>query len=94
MTREAAKRSPFRHMVLRAVGVDAEVNVDRRLLTLEAGDTYLLASDGLHGVVGDDEIAAVLLGERDLTGAATQLVERANDAGGPDNVTVVIVRLG
>ena len=68
--------------------------MDTRVVGIERGDTFLLASDGLHGVVGDAEIAAVLLGDRDLTRAAAQLVERANDAGGPDNVTVVLVRIG
>jgi PPM family protein phosphatase len=55
---------------------------------------FLLASDGLHGVVDDETIAAVLLREPDLTRAAAQLVEHANDAGGPDNTTVVLVRVG
>jgi PPM family protein phosphatase len=65
-----------------------------RLVAVEPGDRFLLASDGLHGVVDDEEIAAVLLREPDLTRAAAQLVEHANDAGGPDNTTVVLVRVG
>lgn len=94
MTREEAERSPLRHILSRAVGAEDSVEVDRRLVAAEAGDTFLLASDGLHGTVSDDDIAAVLLGERDLARAATDLVERANDAGGPDNITVVLVRIG
>jgi protein phosphatase len=94
MTREAAEKSGLHHILCRAVGADSSVEVDGRLVAAEAGDTFVLASDGLHGVVSDDDIAAVLLGERDLARAATDLVERANDAGGPDNVTVVLVRIG
>ena len=94
MTLEEAERSPLRHIMSRAVGADECVEVDRRLVAAEAGDTLLLASDGLHGVVSDADIAAVLLSQRDLTRAATDLVERANDAGGPDNITVVLVRIG
>ena len=94
LTAEKAATSTIRNVITRAVGGDATLKVDTRVVGIERGDTFLLASDGLHGVVGDAEIAAVLLGERDLTRAAAQLVERANDAGGPDNVTVVLVRIG
>jgi serine/threonine protein phosphatase PrpC len=48
----------------------------------------------VHGVLDDDAIAAVLVRERDLTRAASELVARTNDAGGPDNVTVVLIRIG
>jgi serine/threonine protein phosphatase PrpC len=60
----------------------------------EPGDIYLLSSDGLHGVIGDDAIAGVLRAERDPTRAARRLIEHALDVGGPDNVTVVLVRIG
>jgi serine/threonine protein phosphatase PrpC len=94
LTREQAATSDLRHIIARAVGLEETLHVDTRLVGIEPGDTFLLASDGLHGVLADDDIAAVLLGERDLTRAAARLVERANDAGGPDNVTVVLVRVG
>jgi len=94
MTREEAESSRLRNILSRALGGEERVVVDGRLVAAKAGDTLLLASDGLHGVVRDRDIAAVLLGERDLTRAATKLVERANDAGGPDNVTVVLIRIG
>jgi protein phosphatase len=85
---------PLRHVITRAVGTEEAVEVDRRMLAVEPGDTLLLASDGLHGVLGDDDIGAVLACERDLTRAAAELIDRTNDAGGPDNVTVVLVRIG
>lgn len=94
MTKDAAQTSEVRHLLSRAVGTQADVEVDARHVRVEAGDSLLLCSDGLHGVVGDEDIAAILLAERDLTRAATRLVERANDAGGPDNITAVLVRIG
>ncbi len=94
MTLAEAAVSEMRSAIVRAVGLEEAVEVDTRQVGIEPGDTFLLATDGLHGVLLDEEIAAVLLGERDLTRAAAQLVERANDGGGPDNVSVVLVRVG
>jgi protein phosphatase len=94
MSRDDAAVSPIRHVLSRALGTGESVEVDARLVAAEPGDTFLLASDGLHGVVDDTTIAAILLRESDLTLAATRLVERANELGGPDNVTVVLVRWG
>jgi PPM family protein phosphatase len=89
-----ASRHPGRHMLTRALGIDPDVEVDlypaRRL---EPGDRLLLCSDGLSGVVEEDLIAA-LLATPDLDLAAQALVKAANDAGGPDNVTVVLIEAG
>jgi protein phosphatase len=93
MTAEEAAVSELRHVIMRAVGADETVEVDTRLVAIEPGDTFLLCSDGLHGIVSDEEIAGVLLAKPDLTAAAAELVERANDSGGPDNVTVVLARI-
>jgi protein phosphatase len=94
MTQREAEMSEKRNIITRAVGAEETVEVDARLLAVEPGDTLLLASDGLHGVVSNEDIVAILRGERDLTRAAVQLIERANDGGGPDNITVVLVRIG
>jgi serine/threonine protein phosphatase PrpC len=93
MTPEQAATSELRNMLARSVGSEPTVKVDVRLLDLEPGDTFLLATDGLHGVVDDNTLAAILLYERDLTRAAAELVQRANDGGGPDNITAVLVRI-
>lgn len=90
ITPKQAERSPLRRLLSRAVGDSPCVEVDARLLTVAPGDTLLLAS-GLHGVVDDLDIAASLLGERDVPGAAARLIDRATDAGALDNVTVVLV---
>jgi protein phosphatase len=93
LTPEEAARSRVRHMLLRAVGADETLEVDGGIALVKPGDTFLLCSDGLHGVTGDDEIGAILLTERDLGRAAEELVQSAIDGGGPDNVTVVLVRI-
>jgi serine/threonine protein phosphatase PrpC len=93
MTPEEAATSELRNQLVRAVGVEEHVQVDTRLAVAEPGDVYLLSTDGLHGLVGDDAIARVLRTEADLTRAAQALVESARDAGGHDNVTVVLVRV-
>ena len=94
MTREEAATSPVRHLIRRAIGADDHVDVDGRLVLMEPRDTLLLSSDGLHGIVEDDEIEALLLAEHDLASAAGWLVEAATNRGGPDNITVVLVRVG
>jgi protein phosphatase len=80
------------HLLTRALGADKKVRVDTRVERPQAGDLMLLCSDGLTGVVTDDEIAAILREPTDLSTAAERLIERANEGGGPDNVTVVLVR--
>jgi protein phosphatase len=94
LTPEEAATSPRRNELVRAVGVDIDVEVDTRIAAVEPGDVYLLCSDGLHGYVDDETIAAVLRAEQDLTRAAHCLIAQALDAGGYDNVTVALARVG
>lgn len=91
ITADQAATHPHRNVITRALGVDEEVEVDRWDLTPEEGDRYLLCSDGLTNELDDDAIAAVLVAFPDPQAAADELVERANAAGGRDNVTVVVV---
>jgi PPM family protein phosphatase len=92
ITREEAASHPQRSVVTRAIGVSPDVEVDSLSLDLRAGDQILLCSDGLTGVVDDTTIAAVLNETTDGDAAVTELIERANAAGGPDNITVVLLR--
>ena len=94
ISREEAETSEVQHVLARSIGTEPAVDVDARLVAAQPGDTFLVCSDGLHGVVDDETMAAILLRERDLAAAATRLVERANALGGPNNVTVVLVRIG
>lgn len=92
ITREEAAKHPQRSIITRAIGVSPQVDVDSLTLDLEAGDQILLCSDGLTGVVADREIAEILEGAADPDEAVDQLVARANTAGGPDNITVALLR--
>ncbi len=85
-----AERDPRRHIVTRALGADAEAMPDLRDVPLEPGDRLLLCSDGLSGVVHEQEIAT-LLAKGTPADAAAALVARTLDLGAPDNVTVVVV---
>jgi protein phosphatase len=91
LTEAEAAVHPHRSVITRALGTEAEVEVDTRTLELAPGDLILLCSDGLSAMVRDDEIAR-LLGESDLDPyrAAETLIRAANAAGGEDNVTVVV----
>ena len=90
---EAASRHEMRHVLTRAVGRPLDLEVTPQYLDLEAADVLLLCSDGLHGPLGSDGIASVLAAAgEDLARAADALVEAANAAGGPDNITAVLVR--
>jgi len=82
-----------RNVITRAVGIDESVEVDLKIVDLRAGDAIMLCSDGLHGEVGDDEIAAVLRSVPGPEEAVAALIELANAHGGSDNITAVVVRL-
>ncbi len=91
LTPDAARRHPWRHVVTRAIAGTADLDVEVMALTVAPGDRVLLCSDGLSSVVSDDGIAAVLREDRPPDDVCGELVRRANAAGGPDNVTVVLV---
>ncbi len=99
LTREEAANHPQRSIITRAIGVEAEIDVDAMSLDLLPGDVLVLCSDGLTGPVDDQTITRVLADrtpstEDDASGideVAQQLIDAANDAGGPDNITVVVL---
>jgi protein phosphatase len=93
VTPDEAMTSEVRHVITRALGTNAGVDVDTRLVRAAPGDLFLLSTDGLHGLTGDDEIEAILLSDPDLTRVAEELVRSALDRGGPDNVTIVLARV-
>jgi serine/threonine protein phosphatase PrpC len=90
-TDEAAVH-PRRNEILRSVGVLAEVEVEVAEVEVAPGDRFLLCSDGLTGVLSDEEIAAVVQVESPEN-AVEQLVQMANDRGGPDNITVQLLSI-
>jgi serine/threonine protein phosphatase PrpC len=87
---EEAEHHPQRAVITRALGTDPDVDVDTFTVAAEPGDIFLLCSDGLTTMIGDETILQVLEARRDdLDGAAQELIRLANKAGGEDNITVV-----
>ena len=93
LTMAEAEESEMQSVLLRALGAQPEIEVDAEEHTLFPRDVLLLCSDGLTRVVTEPEIAGVLQAEPDPVRGAEELVALANERGGPDNITVVVVRL-
>jgi PPM family protein phosphatase len=94
ITPEQARLSKNRNLVTRALGIDPAVEAEIRDHEVQAGDIYLLCSDGLNDMIEDEEIASCLTTlSANLELCATRLVDMANDNGGRDNVSVVLVRI-
>ena len=94
LTPAAARQHPWRNVVTRALSGAEDPEIDVVQIKPSKGDRYLLCSDGLFGVVGDDQIAA-LLGDRkaSLDEICGRLIDAANEAGGPDNITALIIQI-
>ena len=94
MTASQAEHSRQRHVITRALGAAAEVRPTVAAVTVTTGDLLLLCTDGLNAMLADTAISAILQANTDDPGrTAEQLVAAANEAGGRDNVTVVLVQL-
>lgn len=91
LTPEEAEVHPQRNILTRALGIDIDVNVDSGTVLPFTGDRFLLCSDGLSNEVTSDQMAAVLRRLADPDEAAAELIRQANEHGGRDNITVVIV---
>ena len=92
LTPEEIANFPHKNVIVRALGMKETVKVDTRFDAPLAGDTYLLCSDGLCGPVSDDDILACIIASPDLKTASRRLIEKANENGGPDNITAVLAR--
>jgi PPM family protein phosphatase len=94
LTPQQAASHPERSILTRAVGLDPNVQVEQPApLGLQPGDQVLLCSDGLTETVADEQLAQVLAGQADGDDACQALIAAANAAGGPDNITVVLLRV-
>ena len=91
ITEAEADVHPHKNVLTRAIGTDEQVEVDEDTVELEAGDRLLLCSDGLTGMVTEDQIQAILEHSDGATQAADRLVKAANRAGGIDNISVVVL---
>ncbi|WP_018151157.1 Stp1/IreP family PP2C-type Ser/Thr phosphatase [Leeia oryzae] len=94
ITPEAARHVPYRNLVTRAVGVSEELEVGINGFPVEPDDLYLLCSDGLNDMLTDEEISQVIQRcGNDMELMADWLIQAANDAGGKDNVSVILIRV-
>ena len=93
ITAEQARTHPQRNLLYRSVGTDPTVEIDTRSEQIDAGDVILLCSDGLFGFVRDEEIARIAIEEHAPDRACTTLIALANNRGGSDNISVVIIRV-
>src|SRR5437588_6564969 len=93
LTEEQAAEHPQRSIITRALGPEPEVEVDTWSYPVRGGDIVLLCSDGLTTMVPEDRVTEIILSAATLDEAADRLIDEANEAGGRDNITVVLCRL-
>ncbi|HEY6289366.1 MAG TPA: SpoIIE family protein phosphatase, partial [Nitrospiraceae bacterium] len=93
MTEEEAEQSARRNIVTRALGVESSVDVELTEVPVKGGDVLLLCSDGLTRGVRPIDILHILSGSEDLPAMSDRLIAMANEAGGDDNTTVIVVAL-
>jgi len=93
LTEDEAAEHPQRSIITRALGPEPDVDIDLRTHRAQPGDVVLLCSDGLTGMISEQDVAEILSRARSLEHAGNQLVQAANEAGGRDNITVVLFRL-
>jgi serine/threonine protein phosphatase PrpC len=92
LTEEAARTHPLKNVVTQALGGNSEPKVDVLEIPIDQDDLYLLCSDGLNSMLTDDEIAAVLETGGSLDDTCQRLISEANERGGNDNISVVLIR--
>jgi len=90
---DSAGDFPHKNVIVRALGMKPSARIDLRRESLLLGDVYVLCSDGLSGMIGDDDIRHIVSEEPDLDHAASLLIAAANAAGGADNITVALARI-
>ncbi len=93
LTPEDARTHPYANVITRCVGSSGDVVPDLYFGTLEAGDLILLASDGLTGMLEDEQVREIMMMDVDLEGMVDQLIAGANARGGLDNITVILLRI-
>jgi len=94
LSQEEAMVSSSRNLITRALGIAPEVEVDVKSDTLDGDDIYLLCSDGLSDLLNEQDMSRILIEQRDdLNNAAQQLVDLANERGGNDNISVILVAM-
>lgn len=93
LTPEEIEAFPHKNVIVRALGMKDSVQVDIMHEGAQPGDVYLLCSDGLSGMISDEQMANILRAGGDLDAQCEALIDGANEAGGTDNITVILVRI-
>jgi serine/threonine protein phosphatase PrpC len=93
LSRTEARIHPYRNVIYRSIGGDAHIEIDIIRRRLNCGDVILLCSDGLNGMLSDDQIRDILIVNQDPNAAAKELVVNANAEGGEDNTSVIVVKI-
>jgi len=91
MTEEEERNFPHKNVITRALGMRDNVQVDIKKWEIGDGDRYLLCSDGLCGMLPDEELHEIITKNDDLEAAVNRLIDRANEEGGTDNITAMVV---
>ncbi len=91
LDRESARTHPQKNIITRAVGADDDIDADFFTVRLHKGDMVLMCSDGLTNMLEDSEILMILKKERDIASKAEALVAAANNSGGKDNISVILI---
>ena len=93
ITSRDAETHPWRNILTRAIGMGASIDVDGVAVEIRKSDLLLICSDGVHSLIGDDELASILTGSADPQSSCREIVDLANAKGGNDNITVVVGRI-
>ncbi|HOW52346.1 MAG TPA: Stp1/IreP family PP2C-type Ser/Thr phosphatase [bacterium] len=93
MTPEQARNFPHKNVIMRALGMKENVLVDVQERSTKRGEVYFACSDGLSDMVTEEEMVAILSEAKTLKEAADRLIDRANENGGKDNISVVLLRI-
>lgn len=91
ISREDAEHHPRKNVILRAIGTEPDVRIDTKTIMFEEGDILLLCSDGLSNKVKEEEMVSILQAEDSLELKASSLINMANENGGEDNITLIIL---
>lgn len=92
LTEASAANFPYRNVLTRALGISAHIEPEIQEASFETGDVYFLSSDGLHDALSDKQMETILRQTSSLKEAAITLVDAAKEAGGTDNVTILMLR--
>lgn len=91
LDREEARNHPDKNIITRAVGVESSVRIDFFDYTLKDGEKILMCTDGLTNMLSDEQIRDILMQDAEVAERAEELIRKANDNGGKDNVSVILI---